>query len=146
LIAVDTNLLIYAHRAGVPEHRAARRALERASGARQGWGIPVPCLAEFWSIVTHPACAGGPSTPRQARDFLSSLVHGLGAVIWLPRDGFWDRLARLASDLRVQGPRIFDVQIALVAFESGATELWTHDARFVTLPGLPLRDPLAYRC
>lgn len=145
MIALDTNLLIYAHRAGVPQHRAARRALETASRAPQGWGIPAPCLAEFWSIVTHPACAGGPSTPRQACDFLSGLVHGGGAVVWVPRDGFWERLARVAADLRIQGPRIFDVQIALIAFENGATELWTHDARFVTLPGLPLRDPLAER-
>jgi hypothetical protein len=33
--------------------------------------------------------------------------------------------------------RIFDLQIALCAFESGARELWSYDARFVTVPGLP---------
>lgn len=30
----------------------------------------------------------------------------------------------------------------MTAFESGATDLWTADARFVKLPGLRLRNPL----
>jgi hypothetical protein len=37
---------------------------------------------------------------------------------------------------------VFDVQIALTAFEGGATDLWTHDTRFVKVPGLRLHDPL----
>jgi hypothetical protein len=53
-----------------------------------------------------------------------------------------ERLAQLASDLKIQGPRIFDLQIALVSFEGGASEIWTHDRGFVSLPGLPARDPL----
>jgi hypothetical protein len=30
----------------------------------------------------------------------------------------------------------------LCALDGGATELWTHDRRFVKLPGLIIRDPL----
>jgi toxin-antitoxin system PIN domain toxin len=141
MIAVDTNLLVYAHRAGVPEHRAARRAIQRASNDAQGWGIAMPCIAEFWSIVTHPASSGGPSTARQARAFLEALVAA-GASVWQPREHFWDRLARLAEDLEVQGSRIFDLQIALTAFENGASQIWTHDRSFATLPGLRVHDPL----
>src|ERR1700690_1385205 len=40
VIAVDTNLLVYAHRAGCPEHDAARRAIEDAANDAGGWGIP----------------------------------------------------------------------------------------------------------
>jgi len=43
----------------------------------------------------------------------------------------------------VQGPRIFDLQIALTAFENGATEIWTHDRNFLSLPGLRVRDPFS---
>jgi hypothetical protein len=42
----------------------------------------------------------------------------------------------------VGGSRVFDLQIALCAFEGGARELWSHDARFVTIPGLRLVQPL----
>jgi predicted nucleic acid-binding protein len=48
----------------------------------------------------------------------------------------------LASELNLQGPRIFDLQIALASLEGGATEIWTHDRDFVSLPGLPAKDPL----
>jgi hypothetical protein len=49
----------------------------------------------------------------------------------------------LAVDLKVSGVRILDLQIDLTAFEQGAHELWTHDAAFVRIPGLGVRDPLA---
>ena len=49
----------------------------------------------------------------------------------------------LARRLHVRGVRIFDLQIALVAADAGATELWSHDRQFVSLPGLPVVNPLA---
>ena len=142
MIAIDSNLLIYAHRAALPEHRRARRAIERASRSPRGWGIPLPCLAEFWSVVTHPASAGGPSTAEQAKRFLEALITEAGAGLWMPADGFWYRLTQLARDLDVQGPRIFDLQIALTAFDNGASEIWTHDRHFTAFPGIRVVDPL----
>ena len=53
------------------------------------------------------------------------------------------RLLQAAEDRGIQGPRIFDLQIALTAVEAGAGEIWTHDQGFVTLPGLRVRDPFA---
>ena len=49
----------------------------------------------------------------------------------------------LARRLHVRGVRIFDLQIALVAADAGATELWSHDRQFVSLPGLPVVNPPA---
>jgi hypothetical protein len=37
---------------------------------------------------------------------------------------------------------VFDPQIALTAFENGATEIWTHDHGFLGFPGLTILDPL----
>ncbi|MGO9270791.1 MAG: PIN domain-containing protein, partial [Terriglobia bacterium] len=74
MIAIDTNLLVYAQRRHTPEHRAARRAIERASADRRGWGIPLSCIAEFWCVVTHPASSGGPSPAKEARGFLHELM------------------------------------------------------------------------
>lgn len=141
MIAIDTNLLVYAHRSRTPEHARARKAIERAATDDTGWGMAAASLTEFWAIATHPASDGRPSTPAQAAAFVRGLVQG-GAQIWLPGPGFGDRLLQLAADLDVIGPRVFDVQIALTAFEGGATDLWTHDARFVKVPGLRLHDPL----
>lgn len=142
MIAVDTNLLVYAHRRGTPEHRAAKSAIERAATDGRGWGIALQTVAEFWSVVTHAAAAGGPSSALQAASFLSNLREDAGMSIWTPGLGFDERLMQLASDLEVAGPRVFDLQIALTAFEHGAAELWTHDRAFVKVPGLRLVYPL----
>ena len=141
MIALDTNLLIYAHRAGTPKHRGARAAIERAASDATGWGIALPCLSEFWCIVTHPACEGGPSRAKDALAFLDALMAG-GAKIWYPGFDFGPRFMELAKALNVSGVRVFDLQIAAVAFENGAKEIWTHDREFVALPGLRVHDPL----
>lgn len=60
----------------------------------------------------------------------------------MPREAFWTRLLQMAAELDVRGPRIFDLQIALTAFDNGATEIWTHDRDFVAFPGLRVHDPL----
>ena len=142
MIAIDTNLLVYAQRRHTPEHQDARRAIERASTDSRGWGIPLPCIAEFWCVVTHPASSGGPSPSKEARGFLHALAGSGGASIWTPGTGFWERLTQLASDLKIAGARVFDLQIALIALENGATEIWSHDRAFAGVPGLQVRDPL----
>lgn len=62
--------------------------------------------------------------------------------MWIPREGFSARLLQWAENLGVQGLGIFDLQIALTAFDNGATEIWTHDRQFTALPGIRVHDPL----
>jgi len=141
VIAIDTNLLVYAHREGLAEHRAARRAIEAAANQSGGWGIPLPCIAELWSVVTHPGAAPRRSRSDEVRGYLAALAEA-GAVILVPGSSFGDRLLRLAQDLGVVGNGIFDLQIGLTALDAGATEIWTHDRRFKGIPGLPAVDPI----
>jgi len=143
VIAVDTNLLVYAHRAGCPEHEQARSAIEEAANSGEDWGIPASCVFEFWSVVTHPASAGGASRPSAARGFIHGLMETAGAVILPPPAAVVPRCLQIADQMDLCGPRIFDLQISLTALEAGVSELWTHDAGFVGLPGLWIRDPLA---
>jgi hypothetical protein len=142
VIVVDTNLLVYAHRSGTPEHHAARPALEAASRLADGWGVATASVLEFWSVVTHPAASGRPSTPGEARAFISALVDA-GARLLAPGPAVAQRILEAADRLGIVGPRVFDLQIAFTALDHGATELWSHDRGFVTLPGLRLVDPLA---
>ncbi|HEY3170255.1 MAG TPA: PIN domain-containing protein [Thermoanaerobaculia bacterium] len=143
MIALDTNLLVYGFLPGVREHAGARRAIERASDDPRGWGVALSSIAEFWMAVTHPAAVGGPSPASAARAFLDALLIEGPGTLWMPREPFWTRLVQLAVDLNVTGPRIFDLQIALTAFDNGATEIWTHDRDFVGFPGVRVHDPLS---
>jgi len=142
LIAIDTNLLVYAHRRGVPEHQAAQAAIARAAADARGWGLALSSAVEFWHVVTHPRAVGGPAAPAVATAYIDALRRA-GARLWAPGPSMWERLSRAAERHAVQGGRIFDLQIALTALDGGATEMWTHDADFVRVRGLRLRDPLA---
>jgi toxin-antitoxin system PIN domain toxin len=144
MIALDTNLLIYAHRSATPEHRASRSAIEKALNTPGGCGITIPSVAEFFSIVTHPTASGRPSPPEAAAKFVTSL-RSAGVEELTPGSAFATRLVQMAADLGVTGARTFDLQIGLCALDGGATELWTHDGGFVKIPGLRLRDPLGRR-
>ena len=141
MIAVDTNLLIYAHRSGAPEHRAARNAIETALNRPGGCGFALPSVAEFFSIVTHPTASGTPSPPDVAAGFLAALRRA-GVDEFTPGPGFSARFMQLAADLGVSEARIFDLQIAVCSLDGGATQLWTHDRAFVRVPGLVIHDPL----
>ena len=54
MIAVDTNLLVYAHREDSPFHQRAAECITGLAEERASWAIPWPCLHEFFAIVTHP--------------------------------------------------------------------------------------------
>ncbi len=140
MIALDTNILLYAHAGSAPEGRTARAALDRAARDPGGWGVAFPVLAEFWSVATAPASPLR-SSPEIAAAFLAQLENH-GARIWRPAPDLAPRLRQAAAALAIRGRRIFDLQIALIAQDGGADELWTHDAAFVTVPGLALCDPL----
>ena len=144
MIALDTNLLIYAHREGVPEHDEARAALLEAINHEQGWGICLPTIAEFWSIVTNPGHPGGASSSAAVANFFHHLLTEGHGHVWTPGPGFGERLMRWATSLKVRGKRIFDLQIAVVAYEHGAKEIWTHDLHFASVPPVKVRNPLSH--
>lgn len=145
MIALDTNLLIYAHREGSPEHAAAAQAIMAALEDPRGWGICLPSVSEFWSIVTHPKIPGGPSSPNVVNHFFHYLLAEGHGNIWTPGAGFGERLMRWAASLKVRGKRIFDLQIAVIAYEHGAQEIWTHDHDFASIPPVRVFDPLRLR-
>lgn len=50
--AVDTNILIYAHREDSDFHGQTIRALQELAESGTRWAIPWPCLHEFLAITT----------------------------------------------------------------------------------------------
>ena len=62
MIAVDTNLLVYAHREDSPWHDAAYGSIVELAEGRGPWAIPWPCLHEFLAIVTHPKIYAPPTS------------------------------------------------------------------------------------
>lgn len=54
MIAVDTNILVYAHRKESRHHETSRGLMRALAEGPNLWAIPWPCFYEFFSVVTNP--------------------------------------------------------------------------------------------
>jgi len=70
MIAVDSNILIYAHRTDTEQHQAAAARLRALAQGIQRWALPVFCVAEFLRVVTHPRIFNPPSNIARAAEFI----------------------------------------------------------------------------
>ncbi len=70
MIAVDTNILVYAHREESPFHEKAFGCITELAEGRASWAIPWPCVHEFFSIVTHPRIYNPPSPIQCVKTYL----------------------------------------------------------------------------
>jgi hypothetical protein len=143
MIAVDTNVLVHAHRADSPWHEAAATRLrEVAEGL---WAVPWPCIHEFLAIVTHPRIFDPPTPPDDARRAAAAWIGAPTVTLLSEMDGYWEILERLLASSGVVGPRVHDARIAALCLQHAVSELWTSDRDFGRFPGLRVRNPLAAR-
>jgi hypothetical protein len=142
VIAVDTNVLIYAHRRESAQHE---RALDRLVALAEGtaaWALPVVCLAEFVRVVTHLRVFTPPSPLEQALLFLDRLLESPSVRLLLPSDGYPETFRDVCVSGDVRGNLAFDAQIVAVCREHGVDHILTADRDFARLPEIEL-EPLA---
>jgi toxin-antitoxin system PIN domain toxin len=138
VIAIDTNILVYAHREELPLHREARaRLIELAEGV-EPWALPVFCIGEFLRVVTHPRLFDPPSTIRQGVQAIGNLLESPSCVILNPAEGFWPILAEIVKDANAKGNILYDAQIVAVSLEHGVREILSEDRDFHRFEGIKL--------
>lgn len=142
MTAVDTNILVYAHRRESAAHQAARRVLRELAEGVRPWAIPWPCCCEFLSIVTNRRIWKSAATPperawRQLRAWTDSPSNRLLGET----DGFLEVFGRLCRRPKVRGPVVHDARVAALCLVHGAETLLTRDRDFRAFPELPTRDP-----
>lgn len=142
MIAVDTNLLVYAHREDSPFHPVAKETMEGLRQQSAPWAIPWPCVHEFIAVVTHPGIYRPPSNLTAALDFLEALFASPPLQLLAESPGYFEKLRNLASAARLKGPRIHDARIAALCLHHGVAELWSADRDFSAFPQLKVRNPL----
>jgi toxin-antitoxin system PIN domain toxin len=140
LIAVDTNVLIYAHRRESDRHALALRELTTIAESDAPWGLPVFCLAEFVRVVTHLRVFDPPTPLRGALDFLTQLVESPSVRLLLPTVNFTSTFQDMCLSAGVRGNLAFDAQIAAVCREHGIDRLLTADRDFARFKNLQLVD------
>jgi uncharacterized protein len=143
--AVDTNLLVYAHREESEWHEAAYDAVAGLAEGGVSWAIPAPCLHEFLAIVTHPQIYQPPTPIERALDQVKAWRESPSLVILSEGEGYWERLTSLILSGRVTGGRVHDARVAALCLLHGVAELWSADRDFSRFPELKLRNPLIER-
>ena len=73
MIALDTNILVYARREEAPFHREARRLVTKLAEGEAPWALPWPCVYEFLRVVTHHRVFQPPTPLAVALEDLGSL-------------------------------------------------------------------------
>lgn len=142
MIALDTNLLIHAHRRDSSFHGPASECLAELAAGRAMWCLPWPCLHEFYGIVTHPRVFRPPSTPAEAADQIDAWLECPSLVLLTETDAHWPTLRSLVTAARLAGPPVHDARIAALCIQHGVSELWTADRDFSRFPALRTRNPL----
>jgi hypothetical protein len=142
VIAVDTNILVYAHREDSPFHEIAyRRVCELAEGIAS-WAIPWPCLHEFLAIATHPRIYAPPTPLAGALDQVDAWLASPTLVLLSETAEHWPRLRALLEAGRVAGPRVHDARVAALCQQHGVRELWSADRDFSRFSGIAAINPL----
>lgn len=142
MIAIDTNLLVYAHRADSPFHAAADACVARCAEGREAWAIPWPCMHEFFSIVTHPRIYRPPTEPAVALDQIEAWLGSPSLVLLAETPAHWPALRALLLQAKSAGPAVHDARIAALCVQHGVRELWSADRDFGRYPGLKAVNPL----
>lgn len=141
IVAVDTNILIYAHRAECTEHRRARRLLAGLAETDIPWALAWPCVYEFLRVVTHPKVFH-PVTPLGvAWQNIEALLQSPSLLMLTETERHAPILAGLLAETPISGNILHDAHIVALMIEHGVREIYTADADFGRFEGIKAVNP-----
>ena len=142
MIALDTNILVYAHREDSNFHAPALQCLTRCAESRAAWAIPWPCLHEFFAIASHPRVYQPPTPAAQVIDQIDAWLESPSLVLLTETARHWPTLRALLAKSKLAGPAVHDARIAALCLQHSVRELWSADRDFGRFPMLRVVNPL----
>jgi toxin-antitoxin system PIN domain toxin len=142
MIAVDTNILVFAHRKDSPFHIKANEIVTEFAEGSKPWSIPWSCIHEFFSIVTHPRIYNPPTPYPKALDQISAWMESPSLILISEAHGYWEVLKDLVDTSHTKGPMIHDARIAATCILNGISELFSADRDFGRFHRLKVHNPL----
>lgn len=142
MIAVDTNILVYAHQRSSPHWPLALNLLRELADGSEPWAIPWPCCYEFLGVATNRRAWGdSASTMQQAWRQLEAWVASPSCRQIGESAGFMDTLSQVVNRPGLLGSKIHDAKIAAICLANGVDVLLTSDRDFAMFPQLVTRNP-----
>jgi toxin-antitoxin system PIN domain toxin len=145
MIALDTNILIYAHRAESVFHKRASEILSNLCEGIADWSIPWICMYEFYAVVTNPKIFRhqNMTPPDSAASQIAAWLLSPTLVMLSESEETWDLTRRLIDKHRPLGANIHDARIFAICESYGVKTLWTADRDFSKFGGrLSIQNPL----
>lgn len=143
MIAIDTNVLVHAHRPDSPFHQRAKLAVTELAEGSATWALPWPCLHEFYAVVTNPRVFTVPTPPATALDQVLAWTESPSVRLLSESAGHLATVTGLVSAAGLVGAAVHDARIAAICLDHGTRALLTMDRDFSRFPGLPTRSLLA---
>lgn len=143
MIAVDTNILVYAHRADAEWHERAAAAVAGLAESTAEWAIPWPCLHEFLAVVTHPRIFKTATPGKLAFGQIEAWLESPSLVVLSENDDYLDALRDVTLAAKIGGARVHDARVAALCLSHGVRQLWTADRDFSSFAALKTHNPLA---
>jgi toxin-antitoxin system PIN domain toxin len=143
VLAVDTNVLVYAADEDSPYHATCRTWLERQRRLPDAWYVTWGIVYEFLRVTTHPRVMRRPWNAAGAWGFIARLLAspGLEVLVATPRhaavaEQVFGELPDLSGNL------LHDAHTAILLREHGVKQICTRDTDFARFPFLDVIDPL----
>jgi len=140
VIAVDTNVLVYADREEMPLHAQAIAVLRTLSEGNAAWALPVFCVGEFVRVVSHPRVFDPPTPAHEAIDAIEALLESPSVRLLVPGPRYLPLFRQAVASSGARGNLVFDAQIAAVCLEHGARTLLTEDRDFSRFAGIAVKS------
>ncbi len=134
MIALDTNILVYAHREDSPFHQAAHEHVRALAEGAAPWAIPWPCLHEFLAIVTHPRIYAPPTPLDLAIEQVDAWTESPSLILLAESQSHWATLRPLLAAARVRGPQVHDARIAALCLQHEVQRTLVRRPRLRALP------------
>ena len=143
MLAVDTNILVYAADTGSPFHAPCRDWLDRQRARPDAWYTTWPIIYEFMRVTTHRRVMPQPWSARVAWEFIAALLASPGLGVLVATERHAEVAGEVISELpHLAGNILHDAHTAILMSEHGIGRICTRDTDFKRFPFLEVIDPL----
>lgn len=141
MIAVDANLLVYAHVSSYAQHEVARAWLEEQLVRLPRVGLPWASLLAFVRLVTNPRLFTDPESMADAWRQVAAWLDATPVWTPVPTPRHRDALGACLAQPGLRANDVPDAHLAALAMENGL-RLATSDSGFARFAGLEWFNPL----
>ena len=143
MLAVDTNVLVYAADADSQFHDRCRGWLEGQRSRPDAWYTTWGILYEFLRVTTHPRVMRRPWNASSAWEFVAALLASPGLAVLIPTHRHADVAGEVIRELpHLAGNLLHDAHTAILMREHGIRQICTRDTDFNQFSFLEIIDPV----